>query len=415
MGVTVSKTDLAQTYIERLYSIAENQHSDPPPFWLPWHQKLLSRGELRSDPAHMDGFWVIPNMLMVGPQPNRKEAVTALVENHTVTTFVSVNHWSEYKMWYPLAAVEYNSKHNLPSGNEDAFPPYWSVYSETRRQGCPSLETFANEERDIHKELLSDPFNIRWIEDKDIEELRQIHVKGNTYEGPIVPYPGITEFHPQNTDQNKKDTIDFHFPITLKEHGATQLSYPICDGVCGDDVSMIKLAEHIALRILYAYPAARQNAQTNLLNSAVDHTVPTWETRGKTTSPANNDPEYKEGTQTHEVIYLHCHKGRGRAPTIAALVLVSLFGIQANEAIEYLQFCNWHRWSGSDCRVPQTDTQMETIQRLAPFVLKRSVPLGSSKLGRLRMDCHTMRRQEKDTKKRKTRNSMRNKYTILCA
>jgi hypothetical protein len=416
MGVSVSRsdpTDIAQTYIDRLYSVAENQNSDPPPFWLPWHQKLLSRGELRSNPTYMDGFWIIPNILMVGPQPNRKDAVTALVENHGVTTFVSVNPWTEYKMWYPLAAVEYNSDHNFPSRKETTFPPYWSVYPK-RQQSYPSLETFANEERDINKELLSDPFNIRWIKDKEIEELRQIHTNGNTCEGSIVPYPGITEFYPQNTDPHvnetkTKDTIDFHFPITLNEHGTTQLSYPICDGACGDDVSMIQLAEHIALRILYAYPAARKNNQTYLLNSAVDHTVPTWE-KTETNSSANNyhhTIEHKEDIQTHEVIYLHCHKGRGRAPTIAALVLVSLFGLEANEAIEYVQFCNWHRWSGSDCKVPQTEKQRGTIQRLASFVLRRSIPLGSSKLDHLGMDYHTTKTKKvtnetKSTKKRKT-------------
>ena len=68
----------------------------------------------------------------------------------------------------------------------------------------------------------------------------------------------------------------------------------------------------------------------------------------------------------HEVFYIHCYGGHGRTGTIVSLVLVALFGVDAETAMEYVNHAHRFRMLYGDCPSPESFDQVNQVRRLAP-------------------------------------------------
>mmetsp|Transcript_1304 Transcript_1304/g.1669 ORF Transcript_1304/g.1669 Transcript_1304/m.1669 type:complete len:394 (+) Transcript_1304:83-1264(+) len=66
----------------------------------------------------------------------------------------------------------------------------------------------------------------------------------------------------------------------------------------------------------------------------------------------------------HEVVYLHCWGGHGRAGTIAAIVLGLLYGVCANEALKRIQLYHDMRTCHLGVPSPQTSQQRQQVVRI---------------------------------------------------
>jgi protein tyrosine/serine phosphatase len=61
-------------------------------------------------------------------------------------------------------------------------------------------------------------------------------------------------------------------------------------------------------------------------------------------------------------VYMHCWGGRGRAGVVGACLLMKLYGISADEALERVQCAFSTRKDTSKDRSPETDAQMEFVR-----------------------------------------------------
>ena len=351
---TEQHNDDARYWADQLLKTSQGEAA--PPFWLPWCQDLFNKGKLRSHPMESDGYWLIPGLLMVGPQPNTEEDVKNLIEHHDITTFVSVNQRCEYAMWYPATAAKVKANLRQSQSSKEVFDvPNYRTDTPDRDTKVDSLQELLQQPRNTERELLDDPYNARWLDEDTIENLRAMHEK-----------------------KGQSNGVEFEFPITLQEHGVTQLTFPLDDGEIPDEHEAVQFAEHIALRLQYAYPLFLKHWKYKLVQQTLDleQSVPIKENEDNikyaipvkaTETPTNADPK----PPSHEVLYVHCFRGRGRATTIAAMVLAATFNLTSDEALRYLRLCNSHRWEDSCFVVPQSENQQKFIPRIIPDIQKR--------------------------------------------
>lgn len=114
-------------------------------------------------------------------------------------------------------------------------------------------------------------------------------------------------------------------PFSLSHHGVTQLWFPILDTQTADDGELVEFIKHLATRVTEA------------------------------------QKRRKEG-EPHEVFYVHCWGGHGRTGTVISLLLIALYGITANQALEYVGYAQSFRaWTKGHVR-PNQKSQVMRLQ-----------------------------------------------------
>ena len=70
------------------------------------------------------------------------------------------------------------------------------------------------------------------------------------------------------------------------------------------------------------------------------------------------------------VLYIHCNSGHNRGGTIAAVLIMSLYGINSNDATKWLNSCHEYRHGKNKCqydgRLPVKDEQKKLIKDIEP-------------------------------------------------
>jgi protein-tyrosine phosphatase len=63
-----------------------------------------------------------------------------------------------------------------------------------------------------------------------------------------------------------------------------------------------------------------------------------------------------------ETLYVHCWGGHGRTGTLVSIMLGLLYGLSAQEAMEYTQACHDARVFPQGVRSPQTQVQVQQVR-----------------------------------------------------